>query len=598
MWLDAAKNTLMQAIDALWAKLWVPPVEVTQQWGEREKGQFNSFRTDVSDFLQSAFVVLGQAMLQQFVELALRSLGTQQWRAVEAALFCLNGVSDSVVEDSSSDELLGKLFGSPLFTEMSDFTNPIPAKTRRTAVDMLGHYGPFIERHAMFLPSALTFLFSSLETAALANVAAKSIASLCFSCRHSLTSQLDAFLQQYQRFVAGPTSDSYTKEKVVGAIAAIIQALPSEASKATPLAALLENVENDVRLAKECMAEGEVEMSEVIGVTALQCLASIGKASQVPDDVPVNLDDEDESTAQQSNFWHSEAGQAIQQRIMGCFSILELLGDRGEAVDAACSVLRSGYTETVPGPFVLPPSVTVSFVQQTAINTPRLEAVLSAACILITQHSRQTSPRIAEETAAIYRHVGSLLEALGAPNQDPELAQSCIDVVARIMPRYVDVMMNLQPVELLERIFEFIIRSLTGPDPLPKRSATSFWASFLKLQLDPAAHEPPVKPADAIRRFGPTLSLALVTQVGGNAQRSELEYLCEPLKALIFNHPPSRQWLEAALLDPSFPSQRVGNDEKRKFLQQVMGLRGAKQTNTVVKEFWITCRGTVGSFGS
>lgn len=271
----------------------------------------------------SIFVLLRNDMLHQLVTFTLSSLNAQQWRGVEAGLFCLDNVAENVMEDQDSEDLLGPIFQSSLFREVADFSKPIPAQARRTAVDMLGSYGGYIERHPEYLPDTVTFLFTALEKAGLANVAAKSIEALCSTCRVNLTGHLPGFLSQYQRFLGSPTCETYTKEKVIGAIAAIIQALQPESAKAEPLLALLENVHKDIESAKQYAASGDSEMTELVAVSALECLASIGKGLQVPDDVPIDLE-ADSSANGAPDFWTTDQGQAVQQRIMGCFSVSTL----------------------------------------------------------------------------------------------------------------------------------------------------------------------------------------------------------------------------------------------------------------------------------
>ena len=115
-----------------------------------------------------------------------------------------------------------------------------------------------------------------------------------------------------------------------------------EKAKARPLVALLEFIESDIERAKQHAKNGESDLAEDVGVGALECLASIGKGMQVPDDVPINIYDDDEanSTARNS-YWESDEGQAIQQRIVGCFSVLEVVGGYSAAIDAVCQVSYS-----------------------------------------------------------------------------------------------------------------------------------------------------------------------------------------------------------------------------------------------------------------
>lgn len=70
--------------------------------------------------------------------------------------------------------------------------------------------------------------------------------------------------------------------------------------------------------------------------------------------------------------------------------------------------------------------------------------------------------------------------------------------------------------------------------------------------------------------YGPLLSQALMRNIGGQAARSELDVVAEPLKKMVFKQPGSKAWLDEALFSDTFPSQSVGPEEKRIWLQKVM----------------------------
>jgi len=96
--------------------------------------------------------------------------------------------------------------------------------------------------------------------------------------------------------------------------------------------------------------------------------------------------------------------------------------------------------------------------------------------------------------------------------------------------------------------------------------------------------------------------------MGGDAARSDLDKLCDPLKKLVVRQLRSRNWLEAALLADNFPSTKATSKDKAVFLQKLMryisppsknsvliissSLRGAKGTAQVVRDFWLACRGS------
>jgi len=66
------------------------------------------------------------------------------------------------------------------------------------------------------------------------------------------------------------------------------------------------------------------------------------------------------------------------------------------------------------------------------------------------------------------------------------------------------------------------------------------------------------------------LAQALIYNIGGHAARSELDKLADPVKKLVVRQANSKLWLEAALLDPSFPSDKVSDKDKQFFLQKII----------------------------
>ncbi|KAI4213709.1 MAG: hypothetical protein LQ351_003675 [Letrouitia transgressa] len=81
---------------------------------------------------------------------------------------------------------------------------------------------------------------------------------------------------------------------------------------------------------------------------------------------------------------------------------------------------------------------------------------------------------------------------------------------------------------------------------MPKKSAAFFW------------------------EYGPRFCHALIQEIGGEASRSELDTLAEPLKKMVFAQVSAKAWLSNALLSNDFPSQKIGDNEKRLWLEKIM----------------------------
>ncbi|KAI9791969.1 MAG: hypothetical protein M1816_003238 [Peltula sp. TS41687] len=593
IWLNHAREHVVQTLEDSWKKIRIPELEIVTSWDDDVRKGFKDFRKDVADLVQASYSLLGARIFGKFVDMALLSLGHLAWGELEASLFYLNALSDSIAEGQAEDEDLKRLFGSSLFTTSLIPDADGPEKTRQTLVYLLGHYASFFERHTDYLPDALRFLFQCLEVPSLATNASKSIASLCSSCRQALTSELGGFIQHYETFLSGDSVDGTIKEKVLGAIACIIQALESDEPKPRFLRRLLVFVQKDVYT---CLVHvGRQEMAEALesGTVALHSLTSIGKGMQELNDVPIDLD----SDAPRSTFWDQGEGASIQAQIVKVVEqVFEAMPHNSAVVEASCAVFRTGFTELRPGPFVFPAQVTTRFLLRTSIHSPQLGQVLTTACALVSSHAGESSSRIDDEAKALLGHVVNFVHQSSDPQHDPEVAQNCVDLLSRLVPRYVNVMVGFEPQNLLQDLFIFTLNCLAAGDILPKRSAASFWASFVVLTDLPDHLQPAIN--HILQHLGPSLAEALMINYGGGASRSELDTVIEPLKKMVFKQAKAKMWLEAALCKNTFPSDKVDANEKRLFLQKVMSLRGAKGTNQVVKEFWLSCRGTNFAYAS
>ena len=70
--------------------------------------------------------------------------------------------------------------------------------------------------------------------------------------------------------------------------------------------------------------------------------------------------------------------------------------------------------------------------------------------------------------------------------------------------------------------------------------------------------------------LGPLLGQSLARNIGGNASRSELDKLSEPIKKLVSHYPSAKDWLGAGLEDPSFPSSKVTSEDKALFVKKLI----------------------------
>ena len=409
---DEWRSHVEQVVQDCWVKIRLPNLQIQATWDKDTRQVFKEFRKDVADLLQSSVTLFSESLLGRFIDMALVYLRNSRWEDFEATLFCINALSEGVADSPTGTSQLKKLLGSPEFASLLNLHTGVPEIVRKALVDTMGRFVMFYEVHTNCLLDSLRFLFECLEEPDLVVEASKSISHICASCRRSLVPQLDSFMVQCQRFLLTSRAETMMKSRVLGAIASIIQALQPEENKPRHLQSLLDFITRDVLACLTHLATKQLLEAEEAGVSALQCLASVGKGIQIPDDEPIDL----ESVS--STFWHQGEGAMVQGRIIEIIArIYEALPQSGAVIEAACGVFKTGFAEWGPGPFVFPAKVATEFILKSQIDTPRLWSILSTACALISSPAKSTSSPNDNEARALLLHVASFMQLLGSKLQ-------------------------------------------------------------------------------------------------------------------------------------------------------------------------------------
>ncbi|KAL2068336.1 hypothetical protein VTL71DRAFT_16434 [Oculimacula yallundae] len=593
-WFFAAQEHVRQVIERCWSKSQFPPAEEYNSWDSVERTGFKDARRDFSDLLQQFYLTTGISLLQVFIDLLQTSSDARNWAELEASMFCLTWFADCVYGAPERDDYLDKVFTPSLLTLIADHTHEVPTRTMKSFLDLVIVYPDYFKHRPANLPAVLNIVFAATSSNLLAKTASRSIMKLCSDCRTILLPELGAFLQHYGNLASNYMLDATVKEAVMEGVSSIIQGLESEEEKLAPLERLLDYVQSDV---EKCLQLANTinsgEMTSLdLGIISLKCLAGMSKGIQVPEDKPVDLEKTPEPA---SPFWTTGEGGHVQQRIVMMMDrVFDVLGHRGEIVEEICMILRHGFREEEPGPFVLPPRMAAQFMMKANSQTPRLGRMINTAGFLIT--TQKVNQDISAILDNLLNWVSQILQSLGEPGNDPEIAQAGIEFLQRLLSKFPGVVISHQPPSSLELLFMFALKALAGTEPLPKASAADFWATFIALPNQSSELQSAID--SAVSQLGPLLAQALIYNVGGHAARSELEKLSDPIKKLVVRQVHSKSWFEAALFDANFPSEKVTAKDKSVFLAKIVNLRGAKGTNQVVREFWLLCRGSNFAYAS
>ncbi|KAK7736290.1 member of the karyopherin-beta [Cytospora paraplurivora] len=594
-WLPFAMSLVMDAVSHCYRKIQLVDSSSWSELDSNDKVGWAEARKDVADFLMAVCALKGKSIVTVFVDLLLQALPARAWAQIEASLYCLGAISDCVGDNGECDHDLHKVFSSELFQLVGPgpVRADIPPRLLQTSLATIERYSDFFERHQQYLPAALELLFSVVgEDGLLGGSSSKSIMTLCSSCRSLLKDHVEGFLQHFHR-IHSLGIDPVAEERIMTGISSIIQAIPDDDRRFSYLEQLIsllnDDTQNCLRLKSQPDSAHEPDMKQwletrlrvdiisqknaptsadeasvLIAERILRTMASMARGMQSLSEGPIELDAEDEKPSRGI----SQRLHVIQNHIMTIVSqIHQAFGRSGEVIETICNIFRAGFSETEDGPFVFPPGVVIGFFTQNGPSSPMIGTTISTMCSFVSSLSNRPRAQILECLSSLLPWVLSLLKELPDPDSDPDLTQNGIDFLNRVMTRYPEALLQLQPTSDLEFFFMFALKVLDGKEPLPKGSACDFWSAFVAIRPD----DPSVQAGfnNAIEHLGPLIARSLMHNIGGNASRSELDKLSDPLKKLVVQHPRAKQWLEAALLDPAFPSTQVSAGDKSMFLKKV-----------------------------
>ena len=432
-WKQSADQHVANVVSSCWKKIQWPPADVFSEWDSSDRQAFTEARKDVADLLQSVFALQGVALVSSIVNMVSQSFQKESWAEMESFLFCLSALSDCAMDEPKFDAELSKVFSAPFFDLLSGSRGPMPLRLRKTGLTLIERYCEYFERHAEFLPHAINLLFSAVGEPGIGTLSAKSIATLCSSCRSLLTGQAGAFIGQYQAIRnSSSVLDTLSEERVVLAISSIIQAIPQEEERLVMFNELFRFAKEDVARAVQLKAQPSIlnlsdpnfarglvsvgsvhvslppeEIALEIALRALSNLSNMAKGMQDTKDHYIDLDADPRPVSREGRLVSTQA--EIAQLIT---EAQRAFPASGEAIETICSIFRAGFSESEPGPFVFPAEVVADFIIQQSIQTPRVGTLLSTACSFVGSLYRGPRAMVPYHLAKILPWAVSLLQAL------------------------------------------------------------------------------------------------------------------------------------------------------------------------------------------
>lgn len=607
---NVIETIIEEAYKACLSKIKFPDME-TLSWDADERAKFQDFRYDVHDFYQIAHSVAGTEIINYLIETISSQGVPPDWSTFEAALFGLMAFSDRMSQDPQGyeDTILGVLDCSA-WNYLLGTANHVPDRALQTGIKFISENIWYLNLHPDKLVPTLNFLFSSLHLEASTSFASRAIHNLCNSYRGKLTEGLPTFMSSLDSL--GDVGEA-ERHRIYAAVAAIVQALPSDEAKVQPIEQLLGHVSR----AQETLQNSGADMEEVVrGCTdIMQTLASIGKGLRGPEDVSptksgANGSHTGNSSPNDPQFWTKGPGAIVQEKVCFMYNLtvqmVQMVQPKVDNafVDACCDFIKSGFTEPHPAPFKFEDSLALDLVRGLInVENPSIDNTLECATSFLASISAEN----------LQAGVGGILEAVipgqhqilvefGQTQQLPSTsyASASLTFLSRVFRKRGKEWFSMPDSNKTVAVaMELGLLVMADVDTVPRRSAAAFFAAFAELtgprsELDGEAE---LRCKASFIEFGHRILTLLLRLLAGECARSELESLSETLRRFVQNQPmfTKSTFMQAITDNAGTLNEKALKattlEQRSRFITQFDLLRGTWKTNAIVKEFWIACRG-------
>jgi hypothetical protein len=449
------------------------PAQGAQNWDKDERAQFHDFRNDVQDLLLASYACVGPELVASLSAPLLASETIFSWELFEAYLFCIGALSDVV---SNNLAVLGGYVSDILDSQTWQFllahADQCPDRARQGAINFVSQNTSILQQDHRHLISSINFLFASLPLPDSMASASRAISVLCHRQRSLLVDGLPQFLNAISS-IGGIWPEE--RHRVLGAMAAVIQGIDSEGDKVDALHDLVGLVDQPSTL--HGFENFGPDLARAID--RLQALAAIGKGLREPPEVSVDLD---AHTNPERTFWSLGGGSHVQRNVQNTISdVLSAYPNEPLLMEAACEILKSGFTESHPSPFKFPTGWCAIFLSQGLfLEAPRIGLTVNTISTFLASnasHANDIQDEFLQVISPLTRNQRVILDALGENIEydDHEFAHSSLECFTRVLPSYGYYFGDKSRLAEWQTLFEYALRVLSNADTLPRRSCAHFW---------------------------------------------------------------------------------------------------------------------------
>ncbi|KAH9824219.1 armadillo-type protein [Melampsora americana] len=588
---------------------WPKQSELSSLWTKDRVSAFqNQTRVDIGEALLACYYVRRDEMLADLTAEVKYLVDKPQvfgenYEDLEACLFCLRAIQEGIPLEEST--CLPALLSSDVLLKLPKGDSVAFTRLTSTCLVLIGGFSEWLKQRPEQLSTCLNWVAPSLSSCDVdvVSLAATAFRRLCHEGRKTLVNDIASLAQLIRSTEGRIPSDEYNK--VLQSVASVLQAL-SPISLVEPLLSLLGPVITRLDYVTRLYSETHDAEHRMVIIDQLRQLKAANSGLSEPDEglILLDLDDSNPEQTKANELASLEPIQSMRTSLADliCKIIRLSVGDVDLAIDVT-ELLRTCTSHGIPTAMSLDPFlILINCVSNLSNDRTNLAIWFSLSTSLMVAISRSIGRKISPEKLAMIvecvkesaRIATEVLGSDAAMKHHPDIVQTFLQFCVAVTESYIEVFASLH--DELQSIVTIAIRGLKIEERIALQAALDILKSF-------AQHtRPNANPAQS-ELFVQLLTVhsydilnGIVFGIGGGLPRSALPSLAETIHCFFIRLPEtSRACLTKLFEMPGYPSEKVNQERKAKFIQGLCSARTLKKARDLCTEFAILARGLEGT---
>ncbi|XP_068084761.1 importin-13 [Anabrus simplex] len=554
-----------------------------ESWTSEEREQLRCYRQDVADTMMYCYNVLHEGLLELLqckLEAALSKYSTasgpRSWQPLESCLHAFFAVAEciDVTEEQYMPRFLATLQQMPF--------QHLDVRVIATALNAVGACAEWINNHPSVLGHVIPLLMMGLGNPDVAPASTMALKDLTRECISAMAPFASHILQASQEALQGGRLKLSECVRLMCTVGRVLSILPMEQIVRFLDLLIMPYVEELQSLA---VHENDITLKANV-VLRLKMLSMLFATLNTRAD-----SEGEEHPPPASNEPIQPVFLVLQRALPTLASIAARWYDDTNIMQAVCSVLKHSVSTLLEDCKPLLADMLGLLVKSYELQPHPAALDITHQFLILFGRDTELRPTMQTLLQVMCRHVMMRCFCPGTNiSEHSDVVEGFFNLMAQVLKKNPQLFANFEG-EDMAALFQYGTLTLSIPEVPALKAASSFLVNLISQSRDI-----PVL-LNVVQAGGDVLVHRLLRCVGGDIPRAALDPVSDIFLMLNKKHCDNLgRWMQQAMQEEGFPSQRVSPTQKEHFVKSVLRERANKRKlQDIVREFSLICRGLQGS---